>query len=120
MHVTQRWFNAYAGDRGDPEKGFADPLSPATKFKANSIKEGDLLVHHAGHKSLRPKRMLPWLEVAEQHLPKWELELENTTYPEEVSSFWEKEAPKERQRVDGSIQKDQKDGKVLLDGTKVG
>ncbi len=100
IHVPQRWFNAYAGYRGAPTDLFADPLQPSYKYKANSVKEGDLLVHHAGHKSLRAQRMLPWIEVAEQHLPLWELSLEDTTYPAEISEFWSKDAKNERKAVD--------------------
>ncbi len=108
MHVPQRWFNAYAGYRGETNGLFADPLSPQTKEQANSIKEGDLLVHHAGHKSLRAQRMSPWMDVAEQHLPQWELDLERTTYEQEIADFWKNEAPKERKVVDNMIKKDEK------------
>ncbi|KAJ9664190.1 hypothetical protein H2198_000408 [Neophaeococcomyces mojaviensis] len=100
IHVPQRWFNAYAGYRGAETDLFADPLQPAYKFKANSVREGDLLVHHAGHKSLRAQRMLPWIEAAERHLPSWELKLDDTTYLKEISGFWDKDAKKERKVVD--------------------
>jgi hypothetical protein len=106
MHVPQRWFNAYAGNRGDTNGLFADPLEPQSKVKLNSIKEGDLLVHHAGHKSLRAQRMNPWMDVAEQHLPQWELDLNETTYVQEIEEFWEKEAKNERKRMDDLIKKE--------------
>lgn len=109
MHVPQRWFNAYAGNRGETNGLFADPLSPQTKVHANSIKEGDLLVHHAGHKSLRAQRMTPWMDVAEQHLPQWELDLDETEYEQEIKEFWQNEAPKEKKRVDDMIKKEQND-----------
>ncbi|KIW45298.1 uncharacterized protein PV06_03696 [Exophiala oligosperma] len=108
MHVPQRWFNAYAGNRGETNGLFADPLAPQSKVHANSIKEGDLLVHHAGHKSLRAQRMAPWMDVAEQHLPQWELELEETTYQQEIADFWKTEAPEESQRVDKMIKQEEK------------
>lgn len=108
MHVPQRWFNAYAGDRGETNGLFADPSSPQTKFKPNSIKEGDLLVHHAGHKSLRGQRMSPWMDVAEQHLPRWELDLNKTTYEQEIRDFWTIEAPKEKKRMDDQIKREAK------------
>ncbi|KAK5073247.1 hypothetical protein LTS08_004333 [Lithohypha guttulata] len=100
IHVPQRWFNAYAGYRGAPTDLFADPLQPSYKFKENSVKEGDLFVHHAGHKSLRAQRMLPWIEVAESHLESWQLELEATTYLEEIADFWKNDARNERKAVD--------------------
>jgi hypothetical protein len=106
MHVPQRWFNAYAGNRGETNGLFADPLEPQSKVKLNSIKEGDLLVHHAGHKSLRAQRMSPWMDVAEQHLPQWELDLNETTYVQEIEAFWKNEAPKERKLLDDLIKKE--------------
>ena len=108
MHVPQRWFNAYAGNRGETNGLFADPLEPQSVIKANSIKEGDLLVHHAGHKSLRAQRMSPWMDVAESHLAQWELSLNETTYEQEIRDFWLKEASKERKRMDDLIRKEQK------------
>lgn len=106
MHVPQRWFNAYAGNRGETNGLFADPLEPQSQVKLNSIKEGDLLVHHAGHKSLRAQRMNPWMDVAERHLPQWELHLNETTYMEEIGNFWKNEAQKERKRMDDLIKKE--------------
>ncbi|KEF51113.1 uncharacterized protein A1O9_12836 [Exophiala aquamarina CBS 119918] len=106
MHVPQRWFNAYAGNRGETNGLFADPMEPQSQVKLNSIKEGDLLVHHAGHKSLRGQRMSPWMDVAEQHLPQWELNLNETTYLQEIEEFWKTEAPKERKRMDDLIKKE--------------
>jgi hypothetical protein len=114
MHVPQRWFNAYAGNRGETNGLFADPLSPQTKVHANSIKEGDLLVHHAGHKSLRAQRMSPWMDVAEQHLTQWELDLDETGYEQEIREFWQNEAPKEKKRVDDMIKKEQNDKKKKM------
>lgn len=108
MHVPQRWFNAYAGNRGETNGLFADPLAPQSVVKANSIKEGDLLVHHAGHKSLRAQRMSPWMDVAEHHLPQWELNPNQTTYEQEIRSFWQKDALMERKRMDDLIRKEQK------------
>lgn len=108
MHVPQRWFNAYAGHRGENNGQWADPLAPTTQFKANSIKEGDLLVHHAGHKSLRAQRMSPWMDIAEKHLPQWELDLEDTRYKQEIREFWEVEAPKEEKLVDEQIKREEK------------
>lgn len=63
-------------------------------------------MHHAGHKSLRAQRMAPWMDVAEQHLPQWELDLDETTYEQEIRDFWKNEAPKERKLVDDLIKKE--------------
>lgn len=106
MHVPQRWFNAYAGNRGETNGLFADPMEPQSIVKLNSIKEGDLLVHHAGHKSLRAQRMSPWMDVAERHLPQWELNLNETTYVQEIEDFWKNSAPMERMLMDDLIRKE--------------
>ena len=53
------------GIEGRPMVSLQILIKPQTKGKANSIKEGNLLVHHAGHKSLRAQRMSPWMDVAE-------------------------------------------------------
>lgn len=100
IHVPQRWFNAYAGYRGAETELFADPLQPQYKTKENSVKEGDLLVHHAGHKSLRAQRMQPWIEAAEMHLPSWEIALDDTTYIGEIDKFWSQDAKNERKVVE--------------------
>lgn len=52
--------------------------------------------------------MAPWMDVAEQHLPQWELELEETTYQQEIADFWKTEAPEESQRVDKMIKQEEK------------
>lgn len=96
MHVPQRWFNAYTGYRGE---GHPDPLKPQTKVRKNSVKEGDVLAHFAGHPKVRAERMAIWLDVAERHLPQWELELEKTTYLEEIKRFWERDAKGEKKRA---------------------
>lgn len=99
IHVPQRWFNAYPGFRGDPTDLVQDPLQPAYKVRKNSVKEGDFLVHHAGHKSTRAKRMWPWIEVAEQHQAPWEIALQATNYTHEIAKFWKDDAKNERKRV---------------------
>ena len=103
MHVPQRWFNAYSGFRGTDN--YTDPNMSQTKWKANSIQEGDLLIHHAGHQSQRVGRMEPWLQLAEQRLRQWEVDLEKTTYPDEIPAFWATEAGKEWGRVEKSRQR---------------
>ena len=100
IHVPERWFNAHAGFRGDPSSTFADPNQPQYKFRSDSIREGDLLVHQSGQKALRAKGMGPWLDIAEQHSAAWELEPEQTTYGREIERFWSSDAPHEHKMVD--------------------
>ena len=91
-HVPQRWFNAFAGDRGKPDP---DPWTAPTRFRPSSVKEGDLLVHFPAHYDARARRMNTWLDVAEKHAAPWEVPLDNTTYMEEIAQYWEKEAGQE-------------------------
>lgn len=44
--------------------------------------------------------MEPWLATAEQHLPKWEVDLERSTLPQEVEEFWSHQASDEWNRVE--------------------
>lgn len=97
MHVPQRWFNAFAGYR---DKGIHEGQ---TRFRDNSVNEGDLLVHFAGNKKLRDGRMIPWIDMAEEHLARWEQDLKNTNYVQEIEEFWRTSADHEAQRVDTMI-----------------
>lgn len=107
MHVPQRWINAYAGQRGGGGEGavdrnntVADPAKPRTGMElAHAVREGDLAVHFAGGGEHRAPRMLPWLDAAVQRLASWEVPLGQTGLEEEVRKWWEKEAPKEWERV---------------------
>lgn len=105
MHVPQRWFNAYAGQRGGGGEGVADnpvadPKLPQTgKELANAVREGDLAVHFAGGGERRAPRMLPWLDAAEQRSLRWEVPLRDTGLEKEVGKWWNKEAPREWERV---------------------
>ncbi len=63
------------------------------------MKEGDLLAHFAGHPKVRAERMAIWLDVAEKHLPMWEIPLEETSYKKEIKKFWERDARNEAQRA---------------------
>jgi hypothetical protein len=96
MHVPQRWFNAYTGYRGE---GHPDPLKPQTKFRKNSVKEGDVLAHFAGHPRVRAERMAIWLDVVDKHLSIWEIPLEKTEYKEEIDKFWKVDAKLEAKRA---------------------
>ncbi len=88
MHLPQRWFNAFAGFRDSS-------LTTTTKFKANSVKEGDLLVHFAGHKTTREGTMKEWLKHLDVRKGAWEIDLDDTGYVEEIRKYWEVDAEKE-------------------------
>ena len=80
-YVPQRWFNAYRGLNRDGRR----------VNLPNSFKEGDYMVHFAGKQDgQRDARMNRRIDTAEQHLPKWERELPQTTYEDEIRKFWAK------------------------------
>ncbi|ETN45744.1 uncharacterized protein HMPREF1541_09577 [Cyphellophora europaea CBS 101466] len=107
MHVPQRWLNAYPGRRGNTPGLPADPNAPqsAAQRQPFTVREGDLAVHFAGGGDTRAPRMLPWLDVAEQRLKRWEVAWNETTYPGEISEFWEREAGGEWERVEAMREK---------------
>ena len=74
VEAPQRWFNAYQGEHNET-------LAPF------QVRRGDFLVHFAGVGD-REQRMRYWLDRAEQHLPDWEIEYKQTSYPMEVREFW--------------------------------
>jgi hypothetical protein len=74
VQAPQRWFNAYIEDRED---------SPTPSL----VRSGDFLVHFAGIQD-RDRAMHIWLDCAEQHLPWWEVDVMQTSYPTEISKFW--------------------------------
>lgn len=74
VKAPQRWFNAYQGEHNET-------LAPF------QVRRGDFLVHFAGVGD-REQRMRYWLDRAEQHLPDWEIEYKQTSYPTEVRDFW--------------------------------
>ena len=87
--VPQRWFNAYQAEQEDEEKTW--------NFQ---VRHGDLLVHFAGVGN-RDERMRWHLDMAEKHLPEYELELASTSYPTEIKEYWAEQHEKvERQRAD--------------------
>ncbi len=86
VRLPQRWFNAYQSG------------SLKESIMAYQVRRGDLLVHFAGS-PFREEAMGHWLEVAEQHLPEWELDLYHSSYPGEIKEFWaEKHAEAEAAR----------------------
>ena len=72
--VPQRWFNAYQGEHNET-------LAPF------QVRRGDFLVHFAGVPD-RDNRMRYWLDRAEKHSPDWEIEIQHTSFPEEIRDFW--------------------------------
>ena len=72
--VPQRWFNAYQGEHNET-------LAPF------QVRRGDFLVHFAGVPD-RDNRMKYWLDRAEQHSPDWEIDIQHTSFPEEIRNFW--------------------------------
>jgi hypothetical protein len=113
MHVPQRWFNAYPGKRGTGTR-FSDPDLPQSQWHAYAVKEGDLAVHFAGNGETRAPRMLPWLDVAEKRLPKWEVPLSETGLVKEVKRFWDKEAGREWKRVEALRERSHYDYAALV------
>lgn len=93
MHVPQRWFNAFTGVRDET-------LSVSVKAKENSVREGDLLVHFAGHPDERRETMGRWIWQREQRRGAWAVPLEKTGYLEEIRTFWEGEARREGERYE--------------------
>jgi len=52
-------------------------------------KKGDLLVHFPGlPNNTRHELMSHWLDDVETHPQRFEMDLENTTYIQEISSYW--------------------------------
>ena len=74
VQAPQRWFNAYQGEHNET-------LAPF------QVRRGDFLVHFPGVGD-REQRMQYWLDRAEQHLPDWEIEYKQTSYPTEARDFW--------------------------------
>ena len=106
MFVPQRWFNAYRGERDKHQEPIAGvELSPST------LRKGDLQVHFAGPK--KTKAHMPYYQdIAEKRDPEWELPLDRTSYPEEISAFWrEKSTPS----ADNANEKDLPGGVELTD-----
>lgn len=75
LYFPQRWFNAYQASLNN------------TLLASSQPRRGDLLVHFAGDQNQDSKMRL-WLDRAELHLPEWEIDLKNTTYPTETKQFW--------------------------------
>ena len=81
--IPQRWVNAYMGPRhwdGELRKGGT--------AKSNSVIEGDLLIHFAGHSKQKKTRMSAFMNKQEEMKDVWQIEYEKTRYPKEIANFW--------------------------------
>ncbi|KAI9886185.1 MAG: hypothetical protein M1823_002037 [Watsoniomyces obsoletus] len=76
VRLPQRWFNAYQSG------------SLKESIQAYQVRRGDLLVHFAGS-PFREEAMSHWLELSEEHLPEWEIDLYHSSYPGEIKEFWQ-------------------------------
>jgi lipopolysaccharide biosynthesis glycosyltransferase len=82
VYCPQRWFNAY-------QSGFLNE-----SIEANQVRRGDLVVHFAGVGN-KIERMNYWCDIAEKHLPDWEVEIIHTSYVEEIDEFWSQKRAKD-------------------------
>ena len=101
--VPQRWFNAYQGEHNET-------LAPF------QVRRGDFLVHFAGVPD-RDERMRYWLERAEKHSPDWEVEIEHTSFPEEIREFW-KNLASERNAAQKALDALKKDVSLYIQQTE--
>ena len=79
--LPQRWINAYQDER-DGSRTLPFQILP-----------GDFLVHFPGVPG-RDASMRFYLDIADRHWPKWEIDLEATTYPQEINEYWIEEQGK--------------------------
>ena len=92
--VPQRWFNAYQRELTDDQQ------------RSFQINRGDLLVHFPGVPH-RDVQMRKFIDRAERHLPEWELDVQNTTYPREIDEFWKGQHEKLAQSRDEAVKVDE-------------
>lgn len=83
IYCPQRWFNAY-------QSGFLNE-----SIEAYQVRRGDLIVHFAGVGN-KIERMNYWCDIAEKHLPDWEVEIVHTSYLEEIGEFWSQKRTKDK------------------------
>jgi len=94
VYMPQRWFNAF----------------PTGRRKDAAHKAGDLLIHFASNRDgSRLDRMTKWMDIIDQHLPEWEVPLEQSSLPGDVRKFWEMEAAERKEKEE----KTDKEGKGL-------
>lgn len=92
IHVPQRWFNAYHN------YGIAPDIPPEWHFELDYVEPGDLLVHLPGTGDSRTAIMNEWWTKLHENPAKWQTPYNETRYFKEIAEFWEKDAPRERER----------------------
>ncbi|KAK5092419.1 hypothetical protein LTR70_005546 [Exophiala xenobiotica] len=92
VHVPQRWFNAYHN------YGIAPDIPPEWEFELDYVEPGDLLVHLPGTGDSRTAIMNEWWRKLQEDSAKWHIPYNETRYFKEIGEFWEKDAPRERER----------------------
>ncbi|RDW65214.1 hypothetical protein BP5796_09906 [Coleophoma crateriformis] len=87
--MPQRWINAY------PVKMLnATTLTNKKPLKYN-FRAGDLLIHFAGNQDhKRHERMAYWMNIAEKHLPQYEVPLDKTSLKKDIGRFWDSQKKK--------------------------
>ncbi|KAI9806044.1 MAG: hypothetical protein M1833_004451 [Piccolia ochrophora] len=101
VRLPQRWFNAYQS---------ADLNETTHPYQ---LRRGDMLMHFAGVGD-RETRMNHWIDIAEQHLPEWELDLRQTSYPGEVKEYWGEQLRLIQQRKE-EVENEKKEAKKLIE-----
>ncbi|PSK46226.1 hypothetical protein B9Z65_5194 [Elsinoe australis] len=91
MHVPQRWFNAYHN------YGTSDDIPPEWNWKLGYHQPGDLLVHLPGSADSRSALIKEWTGKIQEKPEMWNRPLKNTTYVEEIKTFWEEDAQNEEE-----------------------
>ncbi|KAL2866096.1 uncharacterized protein BJX67DRAFT_356565 [Aspergillus lucknowensis] len=82
VYCPLRWFNAYMRS---PDGESLNPGSPAHL----QVHPGDLLVHFPGTARENLETTLgPYIAIAEEHRPQWEVPVEETGYIKETADFW--------------------------------
>ena len=100
VYYPQRWFNAY-------QSGLINET-----IHANQVRRGDLIVHFAGVGN-KIERMDYWCDIAEKHMPDWEVDIIHTSYPDELAVFWgEKRGRDENEKQE--LEKAKEIGKLYL------
>jgi len=94
LHVPQRWFNAYH------HWGHDDTIPPEWKHEYHENAPGDLLVHLPGSGDIRSRIINEYLGYVTTQYDKWNVPFNETRYFKEVPEWWDKDAPKEKERQD--------------------
>ncbi|KAH8681685.1 hypothetical protein BX600DRAFT_491861 [Xylariales sp. PMI_506] len=92
MHVPQRWFNAY------DDRGTRDDVPPEWNWYDHPFKPSYLIIHVPGTAGARNDLMRGWMDKKIAEPLKYNVPFDNTGYPADIASFWDKEAPLEAER----------------------